>query len=218
MTDDSVLGDTSRRRLLLGVGTGVAVAAAGCTSGNPSGADRVPVRGDGDADVTLEVYEDLNCPTCRQYAQTVFPAVQTNYLTEGRIRYEHRDFVVTDPRDQTGPARRAANAAREVYDRHGNGAFWEFTASVFDNQGSLGPGAPAFLGGLADGLGFDGGAVEAAASNLEYDDAIDADMERGQALGVRGTPSFVLDGDLLSPNLGTLASDLAQELDRALSE
>lgn len=212
-----MLTDTTRRRLLLGVGGGV-VALTGCTTGPSSGAERTPVRGSNSADVTLEVYEDLNCSACRQYVQTVFPELRSDYVAEGLIRYEHRDFIVTDPDGQTGPARQAANAAREVYDRYGNDAFWEFTGLVFENQNSLGAGAPGFLGDLADELGFDQAAIESAASNLPYDDAIDADMERGQGFGISQTPSFVLDGDLLSPNPRTFAADLAQALNQALSD
>ncbi len=212
---------TTRRRLLLGAGGGAAVALAGCLGGTPSGADSVPVRGDPEADVVLEVYEDLGCPSCRQYVQNGFPTIQADFLDDQLIRYEHRDFIVTDPPDQVGAAERAANAAREVLDRHGDEAFWQFTGAVFNNQNRLRSESPGLFGELAGNLGFDADAVESAAVDLDHESAIDADRNRGDALGVGATPSFVLDGDLLDPPRGTmnqLVSGVSRELARALSD
>jgi len=207
MTDNGSWGPVTRRQVLLGTGAGATVALAGCTSGNSDGADNVPVKGDPDADVTLEVYEDLGCPACQSYVQNVFPGIQEEYLSNGRIRYEHRDFVVTG-----SAARQAANAAREVLDRDGDEAFWAFTMAVFDNQNRLRAEAPGLFSELAEQVGVgEPSAVADAGSNLAHDSEVEADIDRGQSLGVGSTPSFVIDGDTVDP------SSLGTELDQALA-
>jgi len=158
--------------------------------------------------VTLEVYEDLGCPACRSYVQDVFPSIQSRYLDDGRIRYEHHDFIVIGP-----TSRQAASAAREVLDREGDEGFWSFTGAVFDNQGRLQSQAPGLFSELAGNLGFDDpSGIATAGQNLAYDSAVESDMNRGRNLGVGGTPSFVVDGSLVE------LRDLTAELDQALAE
>ena len=196
----------TRREILLGAGAGATVALAGCTNSTPGGADNVPVRGDPDAAVTLEVYEDLGCPACRRYVQDVFPDIQSRYLSDGRIRYEHHDFIVIGPASE-----QAASAAREVLDREGDDGFWSFTGAVFDNQNRLQSEAPGLFSDLAENLGFDNpDAIATAGQNLEYDSAVESDMNRGRSLGVEGTPSFAVDGSLVE------LRELTNELDEAL--
>jgi len=207
MTHDGSQG-VRRRELLLGAGAGAAVALAGCTNSTPGGANNVPVKGNPDAAVTLEVYEDLGCPACRSYAQDMFPSIQSRYLDDGRIRYEHHDFIVTGP-----PSRQAASAAREVFDQEDDDGFWSFTAAVFDNQDRLQSQAPGLFSELAGNLGFDDpSAVATAGRNLAYDSAVESDMNRGRNLGVERTPSFVVDGSLVG------LRELTAELDQALAE
>lgn len=207
MTENGSPGTATRRRVLLGAGAGATVALAGCLGGSASGADNVPVRGDPDADVTLEVYEDMGCPACQNYVQNVFPSVRNQYLDGGRIRYEHRDFVVTGP-----AARQAANAAREVLERAGDEAFWAFVKAVFDNQSRLGTEAPGLFGELAGGIGVEEpSAVTEAGESLAHDSEVDADIERGESLGVSSTPSFVIDGNTVD------GSNLGPEIDQALA-
>ena len=208
MTENGSWGTATRRRVLLGAGAGATVALAGCLGGDASGADNVPVRGNPDADVTLEVYEDMGCPACRNYVQNVFPGVRNQYLDGGRIRYEHRDFVVTG-----SAARQAANAAREVLERAGDEAFWAFVKAVFDNQNRLGTEAPGLFGELAGGIGVEEqSAVTEAGESLSHDSEVDADIQRGESLGVSSTPSFVIDGDTVD------GSNLVSEIDQALAE
>jgi protein-disulfide isomerase len=217
MTHDSSRGTATRRRVLLGLGAGATVALAGCTGGTASGADSVPVRGNPDADVTLEVYEDFGCPVCRQYVLNLFPDLQSQYIADGLIRYEHHDYIVTSV-----AARHAANAAREVLDRHGDDAFWAFARALYDNQNRLQSEMPALFGDIAEQQGLDAAEIESAGQNLAHDSAVDADIERGDSLGVSGTPSFVLDGELVDTSgardMGDVVNIVAQDINQALNQ
>ena len=216
MTDTSSRGTTTRRRVLLGAGVGATVALAGCTSGSSEGAENVPVRGNADAEVTLEVFEDLGCPACRSYVLNQFSDIQQTYLNEGLIRYEHRDYIVTGV-----AARHAASAAREVLERHGDEAFWEFVEALYSNQNRLRSERPALFGELAGTLGLDADAVQTAGADRSHDSAVDADIERGDTFGVSGTPSFVVDEELVDTsnarNIRDVVGLVSQELDQALT-
>ena len=176
----------------------------------------VPVRGDPEAAVTLEVYEDLGCPACRSYVQNGLPELEAGYIDEGQIRYEHRDFPVTGP-----AAEQAASAAREVLARHGNDAFWEFVSAVFANQDRLGQNPPDLFEELAGNLGFDADAVATAGQERSHQSVVDRDFTRGEELGVEGTPSFVVDDQLVDTSGARTIEDVvdavADALDTALA-
>jgi protein-disulfide isomerase len=172
----------------------------------------VPVRGDPEAAVTLEVYEDLGCPACRSYVQNGLPQLEAGYIDEGQIRYEHRDFPVTGP-----AAEQAASAAREVLARHGNDAFWEFVSAVFANQGRLGQSPPDLFEELAGNLGFDADAVATAGQERSHQSVVERDITRGEELGVEGTPSFVVDDQLVDTSGARSIDAVADALDTALA-
>lgn len=176
-------------------------ATAGCLSGpsdDGSGERSVPtasgqplpspVAGDPDADVTVTVWEDYACPHCQTYAQTVFPKVQENFLADGTVRYEFHDFPL--PVDQT-VSWQAANAARKVQAAAGDDAYFTYSKRLFDNQSTLGPDAYA---DLTDGLDVEGSAVRTAATGRTYDPTVRADRQRAEDMGIRGTPTVLVNG------------------------
>jgi protein-disulfide isomerase len=185
---------------------------AGDESGETT-ASSVPVRGDPEAAVTLEVYEDLGCPHCRDYAQNGFPELEDGYIEEGQIRYEHRDFVVTGPE-----AAQAASAAREVLARHGTDAFWSFVDAVFADQARLRSEGSTVLGELAADLDFDADAVETAGADRTHQSVVERDKARGLDAGVTGTPSFVVDGELVDTGDARSMSERVEAVSDALDE
>ena len=177
----------------------------------------VPVRGDPEAAVTLAVYEDLGCPACRSYVRNGFPELKDGYIDEERIRYEHRDFPVTGP-----AAEQAASAAREVLARHGNDAFWEFVSAVFADQDRLRQNPSDLFEELAGQFGFDTDAIATAGQERSHQSIVDRDFARGEELGVEGTPSFVVDGQLVDTGGARTIEDVvdavADALDTALGD
>ena len=185
-----------------------------------SGSDSLPapVKGDPDASVTLVVYEDFACPACAQYNAQVLPQIESEYLADGTIRYEHRDFpFVAEPESF-----QAASAARAVHNAAGDGAFWSYAAGLFGQQERLRGDAPALFADLATEQGLDGDAIRTAGVEREFEAAVLADKERGEELGVPGTPAFALDGELVdlgqSGTLDELADALTAAVDDALAE
>lgn len=210
-------GPTSRRAYLASVGAVGVASLAGCL-GEGSGAETVPVKGNPDASVTLEVYEDFACPHCADYHAQVFPEIDSEYLDNDRIRYEHRDFpIVADPQSW-----QAASAARAAYDTGGNETFWAYSSGLFEQQNRLRTDASTLFADLAEEVGLDGDEIQTAALQQEYEETAQSDLQRGQSLGVPGTPSFVINDSLVDlgepSSLDDVYRALASELDDALAD
>jgi protein-disulfide isomerase len=205
------------RRRMLGLAAG-SVALAGCMNGSsgddPSGEGglSVPVLGDPDADVTVAVYEDYACGHCANYNVNGFPKLKSDYIDEGTIRYEHRDFPipVLDPGSWV-----AANAAREVQDRNGSEAFYEYAKSIFKNYRELQPDAGALVERLADDQGLDGAAIREAGVDQVHDDTVRGDRQKGINDGIEATPSFVVNGEIIATGF---ASSTLDDVSQAIEE
>ncbi|MFC7133853.1 MULTISPECIES: DsbA family protein [Salinibaculum] len=234
--DDSSM---SRRRLLLGVGTGAA-ALAGCLGGNDGqGGDGTdgseptvtsgptptmtdgrlpaPVLGDPEASVTLAVYEDYACPHCADYNASGFDELASEFIDSGDIRYEHRDapIPVADPGSW-----QAASAAREVQARHGNAAFWAYAKKLFENHRDLRGNVRSLFERLVNDLGLDGAeAVATAGVDRAHDPTVRADRQMAGQVGIQGTPAFVINGQIVTSGFGSSTVDtVSSALDDALSE
>jgi len=230
----------TRRTLLSGIAAGTAVL-AGCagggdgdggqtgnsssdTSSDSETADAettdVPVLGDPDAPVTLAIYEDFLCSGCARYNTDFASQIQENYTEPGEIRYEHRDA----PRIRDPDSWEAANAARAVFEEHGNEAFWEYSQRLFENQRTIVLEAPEIYGTIAADLGLDAETIQSAAVDRPYADQVESDIQRSQEVGVTGVPGFVINGEFLEPDLQEdprfedFIETIIAELDAALAE
>lgn len=225
-------GRPTRRSLLCGLGAGVAVAVAGCQGNGGTGDDGTttatptltttatprprlpsPVAGNPDADVTLAVFEDFACPHCASYNDEGYPSVRAAYVDPGRIRYEHHDFpVVADP-----ASFQAANAARAVQDRQDDAAFYDYADRLFTNSGDILSRGGELYAELATAMGLDGDAVRRAAVNQVYRRSVRGDRQAGIEAGVRSTPTFRINGEIIAEGWGgetlsTIESALDQRL------
>src|SRR5919199_195710 len=69
--------------------------------------------GSPNAPLTLEVYTDYECPSCRNLYLQTMPALMAEYVKTGKARFIHRDFRL--PQHRFGPlATRFANAAGRI--------------------------------------------------------------------------------------------------------
>ena len=207
-----------RRVFLAGVAAG-ATALAGCSQGNPdesdgdsgpetleSPPDGPPVLGDADADITLEVFEDFNCPHCQDYNADGFPEIRSEYLDSEQIRYVHRDLPFIDPTSW-----QAASAAREVYRSYGT-PFWSYKSALMSERSRIKSGAPDVFGDVAAAESLDSEMIQQAGANRKHDQRLSEDRTRAEELGIPGTPGFVVDGVVMES-----IDDARQTIDDKLS-
>lgn len=87
--------------------------------------------GSKDAPITMEVFTDYQCPSCRSlYENTLRPMIN-DYVAFGKVYLVHHDFPLSAHK-YSGQAARWANAAARV------GEFQSVEAALYDNQDSWG--------------------------------------------------------------------------------
>ena len=146
-----------------------------------------PYLGEPDAQVTVIEMTDYECPFCRRHRQQVLDDLLAEY--GGRIRYFSLHFPLTSIHPLAFGASEAAECA------HDQGRFWEYNEAMFDSTGRL---VPETLVALAGDVGMDVPVFSQCLTSGSKRDVVVRDIQAGQRLGVRGTPTFFINGKLLS--------------------
>lgn len=156
---------------------------------------------------TLVEYLDFECEACAAF-HPVIEELREHY--DGRINYVVRYFPLAGHFNSMNAALSVEAAAQQ--DR-----FLDMHDRMFDSQAEWGEqqvSAADTFRGYAEELGLDLAAYDAAISDPGTQARIEEDMTDGKLAGVRGTPTFVLDGKRLEL---TQLSDLTDAIDAALA-
>jgi protein-disulfide isomerase len=144
--------------------------------------ERDHIRGAADAPITLVEYLDFECPFCG----LAYPIVRELRRRLGaRLRVVVRHFP---RRDQHPHAQHAAEATEAAATQ---GKFWELHDRLFENQQALED--QALLRYAAD-LGLDTERFRRELTEHLYRDRVQEDVLSGLRSGVRGTPTFFVNG------------------------
>ena len=87
-------------------------------------AERFPRMGRNDAPVTMVVFEDFLCKTCRYFSLEIFPAIQSQFIDEGIVKY------VMVPLAFSTYSKEIANAAYAVF-YQAPGIYFRFVQELF---------------------------------------------------------------------------------------
>jgi protein-disulfide isomerase len=150
----------------------------------------------------LVEFLDFECPSCR----SIHPVVEELRAEFGnRITFVNRHFPLS-VHPNSGQAALAAEAADQ------QGKYQEMANRLFETQqewaGKQQSQAPLFRT-YAEGLGLDLAAFDAAVADPATEERVLADIADGEALGVKGTPTFFLNGEKLTL---TTKADFRQKL------
>ncbi len=137
-------------------------------------------RGKSDAKVILVEYSDFQCPYCSRGKATV-DQVEGNYSD---LKLIFRQFPL--PASMHPNAQKAAEAS-ECAGKQGK--FWEMYDRLFANQSAL---SVADLKASAAQLGLNTATFNACLDNSETASLVSAQAAEGSAIGVQGTPSFLV--------------------------
>jgi protein-disulfide isomerase len=165
-----------------------------------------PYLGAADAPVVLTEYSDYRCPFCQRHALQVKPRIMAAYVEPGLVRYEWRDLPLQG--EESVAAAMAARAAQE------QGRFWDFNRGLFERQDE-GFSLDNLLT-LADDLGLDISQFEEDLRSGRHQPLLVADVEAGRAAGFQGTPSFVINGAVITGAQPYAA--FAEAIDAALAQ
>jgi len=185
-----------------GAPTEPAVAQADSGGANSGGSDRAcisvdldlgsdPVLGDPSAPVVMVEYSDFECPFCSRYFSETYSQIKSTYIDTGMVRLYYKDF----PLDNIHPlARYASIAANCVYDDQGDAAFFEAHDKIFELQARL---SRESITQIALESGISAATLASCENDSSYSSEIDDDIAEGQSIGINGTPSFVINGELV---------------------
>ena len=100
-----------------------------------------------------------------------------------------------NPRVKTRLHKSACHAALAAICAQEQEKFWEFTAQAFENQRDL---EPEDLNRVAEQTGLDMRAFSSCLEEPGTQERLQADIEEAIRLGVKGTPTMIVNGYLLS--------------------
>jgi protein-disulfide isomerase len=166
--------------------------------------DDDPFLGPENAKVTVVEFSDFECPYCAAAAGTheelinrfksqdptweaAVPKLR-ELAEEGKIKYVFRDFPLTSIHQYAQKAAEGAECADE------QGKFWEYHDRLFET-------AKLDLASLkqhAADLGLDTTKFNECLDSGKYASEVAKDLQDGQAVGVRGTPAYFINGRLVS--------------------
>ena len=143
-----------------------------------------PTKGPVTAPVTIVAFEDFECPFCFQ-AQPFIKKLIAKYGDTVRFIYKDFPLRVIHPH-----AQETAEAAQCAFEQ---GKFWEFHDELFAHQDRF---AEAYYRTVAKDVGMNLSQFNECYRTGKYRQRIADDVELGKALGVQGTPTFFINGEL----------------------
>lgn len=171
--------------------------------------------GDPNAPVLIEVYEDFQCPSCRIYSAEVAPLVVENHVANGEVYYVFRQFPFIDNNAPGNESDQAANASMCAAEQE---RFWDYHDILFANWNgeNIGSFSDKRLLAFAESLGLDMESFTACFEENRYKDEIQADLAAGQAANVKGTPSVLVNGEMVRPGYVPTYEDIKQMIEISL--
>ena len=147
------------------------------------------------APVTLEVYDDFQCPYCAKSALDTEPAIVSTYVIPGKVRIVHHDFEWIGAGSGGRESRLASAGAICAI---GQGKYWDFEHWTFANQ--LGENVGSFtrerLIRIATAAGLDPAAFGTCIDSADTLAQVDANTAKFTPIVAAngGTPMFFING------------------------
>lgn len=143
----------------------------------------LPTLGSKDAKVTIIEFSDYECPACRR-AEPVVEQVISYY--GDRILFSYRDFPIYQIHPFAQGAAEATRCANE------QGKYWEMHDKLFASNDL----DASSLKRYARDLGIDGEKFDSCLDSHKYGQDVANDASDGAAAGVKGTPTFFINGKM----------------------
>lgn len=155
--------------------------------------------GDAEAPVTLTVYLSTVCGHCAHWGTDDFPAFRARYVETGQVRVVFRDLFTAPVELAAAGARIARCAPETLYDEVLDALFRGHHAHLADETRPIAERVSDWLvaGGDAGGLTVE--QMMACLDDAEGQAELSGRVTQSVADGVRGTPTFLLNGRMLSP-------------------
>jgi protein-disulfide isomerase len=158
--------------------------------------DPLAPRTKGAATAPITVYEmsDFQCPYCKRHVDSTFGVLEKEYIATGKVRWIFINLPLVDIHPNALAAAEFAMCAAR------RGKFWPAHDLLYHTQtlwAALKDPAP-FLLGLADSLRLPKAGMTACLAKAETREEVREDSEGAVKAGAISTPTFYLEGGLLT--------------------
>jgi protein-disulfide isomerase len=155
--------------------------------------DKQPERGPKDAKVTIVEYSDFQCPFCARVYTTLENEVLKDYGDKVRFVFKNYPLSSIHPWAEDGAV------ASECAFEQGNDKFWAMYNGLFSKQSEITKeNLKEKAGEIAKDGGMDVAKLQECLDARQTLDAVKADTNEANALGVNSTPTFFINGRRLS--------------------
>jgi protein-disulfide isomerase len=198
-----VMGLRRSRRQILGLVGGVAVlGAAPCLAFAQGGGEEpsqasvlhdpdIPVAGNPEGDIAIVEWSDYQCPYCRKLEPELAQVIQD----DGKVRWLRKDWPILGPVSVVAARMALACKFQDKYDK-------AHDALIGVNSKLTEPRIDELLVGA--GIDVDRAKRDLATNAKAVDGILKRNNEQAEALGFRGTPSFIV-GKFRVPGVLTMA-------------
>lgn len=166
------------------------------------------------APATLTVFEDPQCPYCRQWNEDTLPTVIDRYVKTGRLQLRYRGIVIIGINSVAG--------LRAIYAAASQRKLWNMVEALYDRQGQENSGwiTVPVIKDAATSIGLDTKKLLTDADTKAVTAQLNASQHEAAADKVGGTPTFVLQKTLGQPQqlqvAGLEPDQFTPALDQAL--
>jgi protein-disulfide isomerase len=161
-------------------------------------AGNAPFFGGANAKVTIVEYSDFQCPYCAEGSK-ILKKLKAKY--GNKIKVAFKQF----PLPFHSQAKRASVATLCINEQNTD-LFWKMHDQLFSDQGKL---SLPDLKSIAKGLGADSAKFDKCLDDNKYLAQVEKDIQEGKALGVKSTPTFYVNGQLVA---GALPVEMFSEI------
>jgi protein-disulfide isomerase len=142
--------------------------------------------------VTIDAYEDPQCPACGLFTERIEPLIIAEHVETGTASFTYNDFVFLG--DESWNAAIAMRVAEDM-----DGKFWDYHQALFHNQSGENAGGftPERLADIAELVDLDRAEFLERLDDPAYREAVEADNERARELTVNSTPTLVVNGEVV---------------------
>ena len=149
------------------------------------------------AEAVVVVFEDFQCPFCKQEAP-ILRRIMSKY--GDRVRFIYRHYPIDSLHPEAVQAAEASECAHE------QGKFWQFHDKIYFSSDRL---STDTLLRYAEQVGADQVQFERCLSERRYQEIVESDIADAKKAGVVGTPTFYFDGQRIE---GAIPENIFEEI------
>lgn len=137
--------------------------------------------------VTIEVFQDITCGMCNYAFKNIIPEIEKNYIATGKAKIVYRQYPLIPQGKSLAFAKAAHCASQENKHDELVGILYSKAKEAKEEE----------LVTYAKSIGMDEGSFATCLNSEEAINAVNASIKEGEARGIKGTPTFFLNREII---------------------